>query len=740
MKNTKILVFFLFFIPIFHIWGLSFSGLTISSDDRLLYKIDFESQHALFTTSLGDMTTRQLTAAAEKMYLVENGRTIIALNRFGASRIPVSGGLPSPLPGYPSFSQGNVPLKGRLQDIAVSSDGRWIIHIEPTSPGYGNLVLADITNGTRRVISERIELPGSAFPVKWSPDSRLFVYEKGGRLFYFPILNEVSALVDERFRMIGPGGINSVSWANNGNFYYFTGNTLYRVINPELFTRTIYGDFLSIGRVAAVLPLDFDSGFDDYWIAPDSGSVLINKSGKGLFFFLLSGNQNSTDASTAAVLPHILVPFGSENFNVLWPSVRGDTELTVLYSLNGETAVRRFQVRGNTISQLAQGNSPISPVGTLSPDGTRAVFWGDNGLELWDYTNWRLIQRLSRDAVFSCEWLNNRQIVIGNSKFIEEINITSSAYPRRRICLSGAEEFGFEEGVRGPSRILAKIGSDWFASDGTGAWVLANNAQIRPAFLSSDRFRVFLEPQGTAGHFRNIPMIRSMSSTGTLSLVSRHTPNNAFTPGRPAQIALCFDLYDDDTGLQQVLSALRRYNIRATFFLNGEFIRRNPHAVNAIISAGHETASMFYSPIDLSDTRYRITQEFIARGLARNEDEFHRVTGRELSILWHPPFYRSSTQVNAAAAASGYITVERSIDPGDYLSREDALRLNLRQIPPAEMIEQIIQRRESGAVIPVRLGLLPGGRDEYLFQRINVLLDALMRSGYEVVPVSAVIR
>jgi hypothetical protein len=74
------------------------------------------------------------------------------------------------------------------------------------------------------------------------------------------------------------------------------------------------------------------------------------------------------------------------------------------------------------------------------------------------------------------------------------------------------------------------------------------------------------------------------------------------------------------------------------------------------------------------------------------------------------------------------------------MSREDALRLNLRQIPPSEMIEQIIQKREPGAVIPIRLGLLPGGRDEYLFQRIEALLDALLRSGYEIVPVSAAIR
>jgi|TergutMp193P3_1026864.scaffolds.fasta_scaffold00279_13 peptidoglycan/xylan/chitin deacetylase (PgdA/CDA1 family) len=738
MKDRKIFLFLIFsFISIFNLHGVSFSGITLSSDDRLLFKTEFEGQNALFISRLADLSIQQLTAFPEKMYLVNNGRTILALNRLGAARIPVSGGLPAPLPGYPSFAEGSVPLKGRLQDLAGSADGRWILYLEPVSPGYGNLFLADTSSGAKRLVSARIELPASDFPARWSPDSRLFVYSKGGRLFYFPIISDLSALIDERFRIIGPGEISSVLWGQNGNFYYFTGNTLYRVINPELFTRTIYGDFLSIGNVAAVLPLNFDSGFDRYWIAPDSGSIIINKGGKGVFFFLLGENRNNS-----AILPHILIPGEAENFNVLWPSsgASGTSAVTVIFSLRREITAWRFEISGSSIRTSSQRNNPSSSKGALSPDGTTAVFWGDGGLELWDYANWRLIQRLTSEPVFSCAWASGRQIIFGNSSFIEEISISGTNYQRRRICLSGAEEFGFEESARGSSRVLAKMGNDWFASDGRTPWIPAASPQLRQTALASERYRVFLEPQ-SSGHYKNIPMIRNMRSTGTVSLVSRHTtPNNAFTLGRQSQIALCFDLYDDDTGLPQVLAALRRCNARATFFLNGDFIRRNPLSAAAIIEAGHETASLFYAPIDLSDSRYRVTGEFITQGLARNEDEFYRATGRELSILWHPPFYRSSGLVNTAAAAAGYITISRNIDPGDWLSRDDALRLNLRQIPASEMIDQIIAGKRTGAVIPVRLGLLPGGRDEYLFQRIDVLLDALIRSGCEIIPVSAVER
>jgi len=701
--------------------------------------MDFEDQHAIFVSNLTDMSMRQLSAYPEKLYLVDNGRTILTLGRFGAMRIPAEGGLPTGIPGYPSFSNGNLPLKGRLQDLSASADGRWVLYIEPINPGYGNLIKIDMSNGIKRVISERIELPASDFPVKWSPDSRFFVYSKGGKLYYFPILSNLSAFTDERFRMIGDGNINSVSWGKNGDFYYLTGNTLYQIINPELFTRTMYGDFLSIGNAKAVLSVNFDFNFDHYWIAPDSGSILINKGRKGLFLFLLGEHQT--------LFPHITLPAGTDNFNVFWSD---SGLLTVLYSIRNEIKMWRFEITKNSIRTIQLENAPLSTTGVLSPNGTRAVFWGERGLELWDYIGWNRITRLNETPVLACAWANDALIISGNSRFIEEINVSVPTYPRRGICLSGADEIGFEEATA--SRILARIGTTWYATNGNGPWVTANNVNIRQISFSSDRFRVFLEPQNQ-GHFQNILMIRNLQSIGTVSLTAKHTINSAFSPemsssgepqlrspGRNMQVALCFDLYDDDTGLAQVLTALRRLNIRATFFLNGEFIRRNPQATVTIVEAGHEAASLFYAPIDFSDSRYRITESFISQGLARNEDEFNRATGRELSVIWHPPYYRSSNLINSAAAAAGYLTVSRSFDPGDWLSREDTLRLNMRQMPPSEMIEQIVRNRQHGVIIPVRLGLLDGGRDEYLFQYIEVLLDALVRAGCEIVPVSSVIR
>ena len=730
MKSKRILIVAVFsLLSVLPVFTISFDDLNLSGDDKLLFSAEFESRSALFLSSLDDRTIQQLTAYPEKMQVVNHGRTIITINRFGAARIPVTGGLPAQLPGYPSFAEGSVPLKGRLMELAASSDGRWIIYLEPTSPAYGNLILAEIPSGAVRIISERVEIPGADFPAKWSPDSRYFVYSKGGRLYYFPIINDLSVLVDERFRLIGSGGINSILWGGQGDFYYFTGNTLYRVLNPELFTRTIYGDFLSIGSVAGLFPFEFDPRFDSFWIAPGSNSILVRKNEKGFFLFSLGANQGRE----AGIFPHFSIPSGAANLSILWS---GSGLLTICFSVQNQITIWRFETADGIKNISTNRNNPESSTGALSPDGTRAVFWGESGLELWDYTGWQIIQRLSREPVLACAWINNSRLITGNKNFIEELNFSGAAVTQRRICLSSADESGFESARQ--TRIVAKKGNEWFATDGRSQWTPAANPQLRQVSLSTDRYRAYLETRPSV-HFKNTPMIRNLTSAVTASLVANHTVNNAFVLNRPVRIALCFDLYDDETGVFHVLSALNRYKFRATFFLNGDFIRRNPAAASAIASAGHETASLFYAPIDFSDTRYRITQDFIVQGLARNEDEFFKATGREFSLLWHPPYYRSSNLISSSAASAGYITTTRTFDPGDWLSRNDILRLNLRQPSTASMVEQILTRSTNGAIIPIRLGLLAGGRDEYLFQSIDVLLDALIRSGIEIVPVSTII-
>jgi peptidoglycan/xylan/chitin deacetylase (PgdA/CDA1 family) len=762
--RARLLIGFLFFLAF---PGLSarvvFSGLDLSDDNRLLFRADSggdgtHGQDVLFLSRLTDLALKQMTAFPEEIELIENGRTVQVRNAFGVMRLPLGGGLPRSIPGFPAFAGGVPPGGGRVEAMASSADGKWILTIDPVSPAHGNLVLIDTASGARSVISYNVERPDKVFPACWSPDSRVFVYSREGRLYYYTVNASSGPLVDERYRLVGEGSISSVFWGRMGDFFYLRGSTVYRVRGSELFARAIYADFLEIGTVAGKIPFDFDSNFDAFWISPDSRYILLAKGMRNIFYYPLELDDYNTPFDSS--LPYLMISRSCFNLNVLW-SPGG--VVTVIASVLGEGGNDILAYRlssgagGTTFVPLA---SPVGSRGTLSPDGTRALFWGERGIVLYDYVNWRALLTVSGRPAFSCLWVGNDEFIAGDEGRIERVRPSGE---RTLICLSSAGEFAFEERGGG---ILARNGNTWFVSDGNSPWTEIANPVRREVSQVSGRYRVYLEKQ-SAGPYENLPMIRNTASVGTSALLPNagwvsYPPEGSsgtrgggsaasaspeipglFTHGPRGGIreaALCFDLYDDITGLPEVLDALNRFGVRATFFLNGEFIRRHPAAAREISGKGHETASMFFAPIDLSDARYRIGNDFISRGLARNEDEFYRASGEELSLLWHPPYYAASAEIIGAAAGAGYKTIGRDVDPMDWVSRDDVNRIALSQTSAADIIDRIVETKQPGSVIPIRLGLLPGGRRDYVFNRINVLLDALIRSGYSLVPVSTLME
>jgi peptidoglycan/xylan/chitin deacetylase (PgdA/CDA1 family) len=733
-----------------------FRGLDLSDDNRLLFLADSvsdgaRSQNSLFISRLTDLALQQITAFPEKIELVEGGRFLQVRNAFGALRIPAAGGLPRNIPGFPSFAAGAPVMGGRVEEMAASQDGRWVLYVDPVSAAYGNLVLIDVSTGARRIAARNVERPDRFFPACWSPDSRVFVYSRGGRLYYYPIHSAPTAPADERYRLIGEGAINAVSWSRMGDFYYLKGSTVYRVRGSELFARALYADFLEIGAVAGKIPFEFDDNFDAFWIAPDSRSLLLSKGGRNIFYYPLDGSD------LESVLPYVIIPRSAYKLNVLWSPAGVITVIASVIKDEGSQVMAWRLETGTEKMSFSPLATPVGSQGALSPDGSRALFWGEGGIVLYDYINWKVLLSLGTRPAYSCLWINNEELITGDKVRIDRIKLSGPSgggIQRTMICLSGATEYGFEE--KG-SRILAKNGGAWFVSDGKSPWEETANPAVRKASLVSGRYRVYLERQ-SSGPYENLPMIRNTASVGTAPLLTRlqysretslagglakNSPPGIFSHGLREglrETALCFDLYDDAAGLPQVLDILNRFGIRATFFMNGEFIRRYPQAARDIANAGHEAASMFFVPINLSDARYRVGADFIVRGLARNEDEYFQATGSELSLLWHAPYFNASAEIAAAALRAGYLTVDRDVDPLDWVSRDDAKTLGITQYSASAMIDRIMSLKRPGSIVPIRLGLLPGGRRDYLYLRLEVLLDALVQAGYAVVPVSTIIE
>jgi hypothetical protein len=93
-----------------------------------------------------------------------------------------------------------------------------------------------------------------------------------------------------------------------------------------------------------------------------------------------------------------------------------------------------------------------------------------------------------------------------------------------------------------------------------------------------------------------------------------------------------------------------------------------------------------------------------------------------------------------AAAAVGYKTLGLDVDPMDWVSRTDIRRISLPYRSASQIVDDIMAAKRPGSIIPIRIGIPSGGRDDYLFGRLDVLLDALVRTGYSAVPISTLME
>jgi peptidoglycan/xylan/chitin deacetylase (PgdA/CDA1 family) len=266
---------------------------------------------------------------------------------------------------------------------------------------------------------------------------------------------------------------------------------------------------------------------------------------------------------------------------------------------------------------------------------------------------------------------------------------------------------------------------------------------------------VYLE-NSTRGSYANLVMVRDVKGYGTTPLFpaesSLYEPFPAkdeqasfsdFTHGsriRRREVSLVFNAIDSAEGLTGVLNTLSAYRLRVTFFVNGEFIRRYPDAVREIAESGHEVGSLFSAFFTMTDSRFAVDRDFVKAGLARNEDDYFASTGRELSLLWHAPYYIVSSDIIAAAAQMNYAYIGRDLDSHDWVPATDFNRARGIYFPASQLVERIISQKKPGSIIPVQIGMGSGRRDDYLFQKLDLIINQLILLGYDIVPVSTLME
>ncbi len=741
---------------------VEFSGLDISAEDKILFtaKVSIPGEpgySTLFSANAKTGELTQLTFYPEAISIVDDGRKLQLRNRFGVFMTGKDFTGLTPIPGIPSFTRGSSIQEGRIVDSRPSPDGTLLLYLSPTSPSRGDLILFDLSKNQETLVTKAMEYSVSNFPAKWSPDSRYFVYGKGSELYYFSVEQaRAKRIPDESWRKIGSGRISQARWSSNGSLYLLRERSMYRIMPQEFFTQAIYTGIVQPGVLVGKAPFPYDPNFDSFWISPDGSKVLLCKDGRNIFLYKLDPDDFGREAAVHA-MPYLFLQGNTIVSQVLWPE---NDEVTIFTSslASGKHLCGAFRIRasGESPDSLSAGFQALDVQGAskleLSPDSSRVAVVSSKGIIVRRYSNWAIERNIDASGALHAAWIANDRLAVASSASIEIVNLGSGS--KSLVALGQAEHYGWSQAK--PGYVMVEAGGSYYTSQASKPeWTKTDSFDLLPESSSSPNYRVYLDSMAF-GSYRNTIMVRSAKGLGTKSLLTAaaltYVPfpakddpkdKDMFNYGsriRRREVSIVFNAYDGAEGLVSILDTLRAYGISASFFINGEFVRRNPGAARLIAESGQETGNMFFSVFDATDARYRADSEFIKRGLARTEDEYFAATGKELSLLWHSPHYSVNSMMLEAAKEMNYTYVGRDIDPLDWVGRYQGSLTSGLYASTHDLIESTISQVKPGSIIPIRIGITEGGRDDYFYNELPLLLNALISRGFDIVPVSSLLK
>ena len=185
------------------------------------------------------------------------------------------------------------------------------------------------------------------------------------------------------------------------------------------------------------------------------------------------------------------------------------------------------------------------------------------------------------------------------------------------------------------------------------------------------------------------------------------------------QVALTFDCAWGADDIDEILDTLDTYNVKATFFMVGDWMRKYPEATKKIAEKGHDVASH-------SDKHPHVTEmckEDIKKDIRFAHNTIKEITGIDAN-LYRAPYGEYNDAVVEAAKESGYYMIQWDVDSLDW-----------KNYGKQEMIDRVLKHKNlsPGSII------LLHNATKYTKDALPAIIEGIKGKGYEIVPVSELI-
>ena len=165
---------------------------------------------------------------------------------------------------------------------------------------------------------------------------------------------------------------------------------------------------------------------------------------------------------------------------------------------------------------------------------------------------------------------------------------------------------------------------------------------------------------------------------------------NAYFIGDTTQhtIYLTFDCGYENGNTEPILDALKKHDVKATFFVVGNFLETSPEIVNRMIAEGHTVGNHTYHHLDMSSIS---SMDAFKKETQDVENLFEQITGTPITKFYRPPQGKYNIENLKMAQELGYKTFFWSLAYVDWYqdkqpTKDEAFGKLLKRIHPGAIV------------------------------------------------------
>ncbi len=205
------------------------------------------------------------------------------------------------------------------------------------------------------------------------------------------------------------------------------------------------------------------------------------------------------------------------------------------------------------------------------------------------------------------------------------------------------------------------------------------------------------------------PVKKAFSSNKEIPIYSVDTTKN--------EISITFDCAWGGDDIPKLLDILEKYEVKATFFIVGDWMNKYSDNVKLIAKNGHEVANHSYTHPNMT----LLKDEEIRKEILMANNKILELTGKQ-NNLFRPPYGAYNNLVIKTAKSMGQYPIQWDVDSLDW-----------KDLGVSAIIERVAQKVHNGSII------LLHNDTKYTVSALPSLIENLRNKGYKFVTVSDLI-